>query len=113
MDEDSVSGFIAQAAELDPAVRERVIGLANLAIDQAEYLMRHGDPRVQVTIVRSFMTILAKQMQVKKVDGEIELLKVALGELTEAVMGYKQQEAGEISVRDPNSDAVTDGPQAS
>lgn len=106
--DDYVATFVAQAAELDPAIRMRVINLANLALNEAEFLIRHGEPRMKATIVRSFMTVFAKQMQVKKVDEEIEQLKEALQVLTTAVMGYKPAEL----VVDVNSDATADGPPA-
>lgn len=78
--------LLASVAELDPNIRNRVLRMAHKALDRAEYLMEHGDPRMQATIIKEYLKIFGKHLEVKKGNDEVELLRAALEELREAVM---------------------------
>lgn len=96
---DTTGNLLGQAASLDPAIRERVINLANLALDRAEFLMRHGDPIMQGKLLQSFMTTFAQHMRTQDTNDELEKLRQDLAELTAAVRGHT---AG-------NDDTIIDG----
>jgi hypothetical protein len=106
-DIDGVAGFVAHAAELDPAIRDRVVRLANLALSEAEYLIQHGDPRLKASIISKFMTILAKEMNVKAQDEEMEAVKRSLADLRQAFMD-RDGMVGEV---DTSGGAVKDTPE--
>lgn len=79
--------LLGQMASLDPEIRNRVKHLANLAMDEAEYIIKHGDPRSKQAIVRTFISSFAQHMKVETVNEEIEAMKGAMAKLREEVMG--------------------------
>lgn len=78
--------LLASVAELDPNIRNRVLRLANKALDRAEFLMEHGDPKMQALVIREYLKIFGKHLETKKANDEVELLRQSLNELREAVM---------------------------
>lgn len=84
---DAAGNILGEAASLDPAIRERVIALSTLALDQAEHLIKHGDPAMRARLIGAFMTTFAKHMRTQETNEEIDELRVQLRELTAAVMG--------------------------
>lgn len=81
------SNLLGQAANLDPAIRERVISLANLALDHAEFLIKHGDPNMKARLLQTFMTTFAQHMRTKETDTELEDMRKQLSILTDLVNG--------------------------
>lgn len=81
-----VPDMMATAASLDPNLRDRVIKLANQALDQAEFIMAHGDPKSKAAITREFLGVFKKHMETQGQNEEIEALKTGLRDLTAAVM---------------------------
>ena len=77
--------LLASVAELDPDIRNRVLRMAHKALDKAEFLMEHGDPKMQAIIIREYLKVFGKHMETKKANDEVELLRSALNELREAV----------------------------
>lgn len=77
--------LLASVAELDPNIRARVLRMAHKALDKAEFLMEHGDPKTQQMIIREYLKIFGKHLETKKSNDEVELLREALNELREAV----------------------------
>lgn len=78
--------YLAEAASLDPAIRARVIALANNVLDEAEYLIKYGDPNMKSSLVRSFMTSFAKHMRTEDTNQETEKLRGELERLRNAVV---------------------------
>lgn len=79
--------LLGEAASLDPAIRDRVISLANMALDEAEFLIKFGDPVMKSKLIGSFMTTFAKHMRTQDTNNEMEDLRKQLDLLTEAVHG--------------------------
>jgi len=77
--------LLASVAELDPNIRNRVLRMAHKALDKAEFLMEHGDPKTQQLIIREYLKIFGKHLETKKANDEVELLRASLNELREAV----------------------------
>lgn len=77
--------LLASVAELDPKIRSRVLRLAHLALDKAEFLIEHGDPKTQQMVIREYLKIFGKHIETKKANDEIEILRGELAKLTEAV----------------------------
>lgn len=90
----NIADAIGQAIQLDDQLRSRVIRLANRAIDQAEFLMEHGDPRTQQMIIKTYLTSFNKYMEVRDENSEIVQLKRALEDLTALVRGRVPGELG-------------------
>lgn len=106
MDEGVVESLVATATELDPRIRARVLRLANAALDQAEHIMLYGDPKAQSALIRNFLTILSRQLQVQNQNSEMEFLKSQLAELISEVRGYQTAD----NIKDVNNDAELDKP---
>ncbi len=109
--------LLGEAASLDPAIRERVITLANMALDQAEFLMKHGDPIMKGKLIQSFMTTFAKHMRTQDTNDEMEELRNQMRILQAAVLG---RAPGELAVGDegmgeeePEMEQVVDMPPGS
>lgn len=79
--------LLGQAASLDPAIRERVLNLANMALDQAEFLIKHGDPVMKGRLIQSFMVTFSKHMRTQDTDDELEKLRIQLEVLQGLVLG--------------------------
>lgn len=77
--------IIARAAELDPEIRNRIQIIANLALDKAEFYLRHGTPQVQSQIASKFLGIMAGQLKSQEADTELEEMRQAMRDLTAAV----------------------------
>lgn len=84
--------LLGEAASLDPVIRERVIALANMALNEAEFLIKHGDPVMKSKLISSFMTTFAKHMRTQDTNDELEELRKQMVELQAAVMGRKPGE---------------------
>lgn len=106
--------LLASVAELDPDIRNRVLRLAHKALDRAEFLMEHGDPRMQATVIREYLKIFSKHIETKKANDEIELLRLALAELRQQVMSYTPKPELPETVGDMTDEAMEavliDGP---
>lgn len=81
-------GLVAEAATLDPAVRTRVLALANRALDEAEYLMQYGDPNMRGQVVRTFITAFGKHLRAEETHNELDDLRKSLDELKMAMLGH-------------------------
>lgn len=79
--------LIADVASLDPLIRQRVLALADMALSEAEFTIRHGDPSMKASLIRTFMAAMAKHLQSKDANQEIEELRAQLEALKDAVMG--------------------------
>lgn len=79
--------LLGEAATLDPAIRQRVIALANMALDEAEHLIKFGDPNMRSRLIQSFMTTFAKHMNTKDTNDELEELRREMIKLQSMVMG--------------------------
>lgn len=95
--------LLGEAASLDPAIRERVINLATMALDHAEFLMKHGDPQMKSKLISSFLTTFSKHMRTQETNEEINVLREQLTVLTQAVLGHKP---GELDGTDGEDGAV-------
>lgn len=106
--------LLASVAELDPGVRARVLRLAHKALDRAEFLMSHGDPKTQQVIIREYLKIFGKHLETKKANDEVEALRGALEELRQAVMSRTPIELPSAAMQDLTDEAVeaviVDGP---
>ena len=78
--------LLASVAELDPGIRARVLRLAHKALDKAEFLMEHGDPKTQQMVIREYLKIFSKHIETKRANDEIEVLREALEQLRVAVL---------------------------
>lgn len=78
---------VAEAASLDPAIRSRVLALANLALDEAEYLIRYGDPSMKSSIIRTMMVAFAKHLRAEETNNEIERLKLEMQAIQAIMLG--------------------------
>ena len=78
--------LLASVAELDPNIRNRVLRLANRALDEAEFLMEHGDPRTKAMVIKEYLKIFGKHLETKKANDEVELLRQSLEHLRELVV---------------------------
>lgn len=105
--------LLASVAELDPTIRARVLRLAHKALDRAEYLMEHGDPRTQSMVIREYLKIFSKHIETKKANDDVELLRAALEELRLAVQSRTPQSIPQ-TVEDMTDEAMEavliDGP---
>lgn len=81
-----IPDMMATTAALDPQLRSRVIALATKALDQAEFIMMHGDPKSKAAITREFLGVFKKHLETQGQNEEIEALKSGLRDLTAAVM---------------------------
>lgn len=80
--------LLASVAELDPGIRNRVLKMAHRALDKAEFLMEHGDSKMQAMVIREYLKIFGKHLETKKANDEIELLREELVKLRQAVHSY-------------------------
>lgn len=101
--------LIGQVAALDENLRNRILKLAHASLDEAEFLMEHGDPRMKAGLVRSFMQVFSKYLDAKQADDEIESLKAAMAEVREAVMGRVPGQGGVVAL-DESEVATVDSP---
>lgn len=90
--------LLGEAASLDPAIRDRVISLANLALDEAEFLIKFGDPVMKSKLIGSFMTTFAKHMRTQDTNNEMDELRKQLDLLTQAVHGRTPGQDTHLSV---------------
>lgn len=97
--------LLASIAELDPGIRQRVLRLANKALDRAEYLMEHGNPQMQAIVIREYLKIFGKHLETKKSNDEIELLRTELVRLREAIHSRTPQAIPQ-TVEDFTDDAM-------
>lgn len=84
--------LVATVTELDPEIKVRAIRLAHRALDKAEFLMEHGDARMQAVVIREYLKIFSKHLEKTDTNSEIEKLRAALFELREAVMNHRPPE---------------------
>lgn len=98
--------LIADVASLDPLIRQRVLALADMALSEAEFTIRHGDPAMKASLIRTFMAAMAKHLQSKDANQEIEELRAQLEALKDAVMG---RTPGMAPVAEPVLDTVEPG----
>lgn len=64
----------AALTAIDPEIQGRMKSLVHLAIDQAEYIMHHGAPPLQMQLVKALMPAMVKEMaRQKEGDGQEEL----------------------------------------
>ena len=98
----NLSDVITQAAELDESIRKRVIRLAHKALDKTEFLLDHGDPRIQSQIIKQYLGTFNTYMETRNVDSEVEELRRMLENLQALVIGRKPGEltAGDGSIID-------------
>lgn len=101
------SQLLGQAAALDDALRDRVVALANKALDEAEWLMINGSPQVKTAIMRQFLQVFGKHLEVKAQDEELQKMREEWQELRKAIMGRQpgetpDAEVGEAEVDRPN-----------
>ena len=105
----TLDSVIQSATELDETIKSRVITLAHKALDEAEYLMEHGDPTTKSRIVSQYLHTFSHYLESKGQNDEIEELRTLLLNLQAAVLG---RNPGELTTPiDVLSDEVeTDNP---
>lgn len=86
--------MIGQAFELDETLRDRVIKLAHMSLNEAEMMIKHGDPAMKSRIINQFLRTFSKYMEQKSTNDEIEHIRGVLEELRSAVMGRVPGELG-------------------
>lgn len=101
------AALMGQAAALDETLRERVIALANKALDEAEWNMIHGSPQVKTAIMRQFLQVFGKHLEVKAQDEELAKMREEWSALRMAIMGrvpgeVEDGELGEADVDRPS-----------
>lgn len=84
---DPAAELLGQVAALDETLRDRVIKLAHKSLDEAEYMIMHGDPRMKAALMRSFMQTFSKYLSAKEHNDELDEIKKSVIELREAVLG--------------------------
>lgn len=95
--------MIGQAFELDESLRDRVIKLAHMALNEAEMMIKHGDPAMKSRIINQFLRTFSKYMEQKGTNDEIEHIKGVLEDLRGAVMG---RIPGELGVGDVDGEGM-------
>lgn len=103
--------LLGQMASLDPEIRDRVRRLANLAMDQAEYVLKHGDPRSKQAIMRTFISSFAQHMKVEQVNEDIEEMKKAMVALRQEVLGRMPGQLVEAEVVGSEGGVEVDRPR--
>lgn len=103
--------LLAEASQLDPLIRQRVITLANMALDHAEHLIKFGDPNMKARLISSFLTSLSRHMKVREHNDELDTLRTELESLKQAVMSRMPGESN-LQVIDGGltTDATVDRP---
>lgn len=103
------ASLLGQVAAVDPALRGRVIALANQALDEAEFLMVHGSPQVKTAIMRQFLSVFSKHLEAKEQDEELQQMRREWAALQEKIMGREPGDGGTV-VTAEEQDAEVDRP---
>lgn len=101
-----IPDMMATTAALDPQLRDRVIRLATKALDQAEFIMMHGDPKSKAAITREFLGVFKKHLETQGQNEEIETLKEGLRALTAAVMNRQQVDGKVVDIKMEGDEGV-------
>lgn len=113
MPDDPTALLLAQAATIDPSLRSRVIALANAALDEAEYLMEHGDPRMKAMLIRNFMSVFSRNLRAEKeTSEEFDELKKSFEQLRRDMFGRVPGVIEGESSEDIEEAVVVDGPSS-
>lgn len=101
--------LLYSAAELDPTVKHRVLRLADKVLERAEFLLEHGDPRTQQLVIKEYLKIFSKHLEVKNANSEVEELRAALAALTQLVLN--RVPVAELEAVEDLSTVVVDMPK--
>lgn len=97
--------LIGEAFELDETLRIRVIRMAHMALDEAEFMIKHGDPMMKGRVINQFLKTFSKYMEHKGSNDEIEQLRTMLEQLRVLVLN---REPGELGIGNGEGDMVVD-----
>lgn len=101
---DPASELLGQVAAIDESLRSRVIALAHASLDEAEFLIKHGDPKMKAGLVRNFLQVFSKYLSAKEQDEEMQEIRRAVMELREAVVGRRLDADDSGSITDAEQD---------
>lgn len=82
---DPLDTLVTAVASVDETIRARVLSFANLALDQAEYQLRHGTPAMKERLIRVVMSAALRQANTTAQGEDAE--KTALREKQEELFG--------------------------
>jgi hypothetical protein len=67
--------LLERAVKEDEELASRVRTFANTVMDEAEHLIRHGNPYLKANLIRSLMPALSKGLQARQEDDTITQLR--------------------------------------
>lgn len=79
-----VAAMAAVVAD-DDRLRQRIVKLVDLALDEAENILKNGVPAHKGPIIRALTTAMAARLKTEEANQEIEELRGQIKELNQAI----------------------------